>query len=58
MIALKDRLPDLIIVLAHDMRAFDKMPKPSRASGGPVCHEQGNDTSVGKSGKQCRHPSV
>ena len=27
MIALKERLPELIIVPAHDMRAFDKMPR-------------------------------
>jgi glyoxylase-like metal-dependent hydrolase (beta-lactamase superfamily II) len=32
MIALKERLPDLIIVPAHDMRAFAKMPNLSPAS--------------------------
>ena len=32
MIALKERLPELIIVPAHDMRAFAQMPKLSRAS--------------------------
>ena len=31
MIALKERLPELIIVTAHDMRAFAKMPVLSRA---------------------------
>ena len=33
MIALKERLPELIIVPAHDMRPFAKMPKLSQASG-------------------------
>ena len=32
MTALKQRLPDLIIVAAHDMRAFAKMPSLSQAS--------------------------
>jgi N-acyl homoserine lactone hydrolase len=32
MIALKERLPDLIIVPAHDMRVFAKMPTLSQAS--------------------------
>jgi len=33
MVAIKERLPDLIIVPAHDMRAFAKMPRLSRADG-------------------------
>ena len=32
MIALKERLPELIIVPAHDMRAFGEMPTLSQAS--------------------------
>jgi glyoxylase-like metal-dependent hydrolase (beta-lactamase superfamily II) len=32
LIALKERLPELIIVPAHDMRAFDQMPKLDAAS--------------------------
>lgn len=32
MIALKERLPDLIIVPAHDVRAFAKIPRLSQAS--------------------------
>ena len=32
MVALKERLPDLIIVPAHDMRAFAGMPRLSQAS--------------------------
>jgi len=32
MIALKERLPDLIIVPAHDIRAFAELPKLSQAS--------------------------
>jgi len=32
MIALKERLPELIIVPAHDMRAFAEIPKISQAS--------------------------
>ena len=32
MIALKERLPDLIIVPAHDMRAFAEMPRLSQSS--------------------------
>jgi hypothetical protein len=32
MIALKERLPELIIVPAHDMRAFAALPRLSRAS--------------------------
>jgi len=32
MIALKERLPELIIVPAHDMRGFDKIPPLSQAS--------------------------
>jgi hypothetical protein len=32
MIALKERLPELIIVPAHDMRAFGQMPTLSQAS--------------------------
>jgi N-acyl homoserine lactone hydrolase len=32
MIALKERLPELIIVPAHDMRAFAEMPRLSQAS--------------------------
>jgi N-acyl homoserine lactone hydrolase len=33
MIAIKERLPDLIIVPAHDMRAFAEMPTLPPASG-------------------------
>jgi len=33
MIALKERLPELIIVPAHDMRGFAEMPKLSQAGG-------------------------
>jgi glyoxylase-like metal-dependent hydrolase (beta-lactamase superfamily II) len=33
MIAIKERLPDLIIVPAHDMRAFAEMPTLPSASG-------------------------
>jgi hypothetical protein len=36
MIALKERLPELVIVPAHDMRAFAEMPRlsqPSRTTG-------------------------
>jgi hypothetical protein len=33
MIAIKERLPDMIIVPAHDMRAFAEMPTLSSASG-------------------------
>jgi glyoxylase-like metal-dependent hydrolase (beta-lactamase superfamily II) len=33
MVALKERLPDLIIVPAHDIRAFAEMPKLSQAFG-------------------------
>lgn len=36
MIALKERLPELVIVPAHDMRAFAEMPKfsqPTRTAG-------------------------
>jgi len=33
MIALKERLPELIIVPAHDMRAFAELPKLPQASG-------------------------
>ena len=33
MIAIKERLPELIIVPAHDMRAFAKMPTLPSASG-------------------------
>jgi N-acyl homoserine lactone hydrolase len=33
MIAIKERLPDLIIVPAHDMRAFAEMPRLSLAKG-------------------------
>ena len=29
MVTLKERLPDLIIVPAHDMRAFSQIPTPS-----------------------------
>ena len=32
MIALKERLPEMIIVPAHDMRAFADMPRLSRDS--------------------------
>ena len=32
MVALKERLPELIIVPAHDIRAFAEMPKLSQAS--------------------------
>jgi len=32
MIALKERLPELIIVPAHDMRAFAEMPTLTQAS--------------------------
>lgn len=32
MIAIKERLPEMIIVPAHDMRAFADMPKLSQAS--------------------------
>jgi len=32
MIAVKERLPELIIVPAHDMRAFAEMPRLSQAS--------------------------
>ena len=32
LIALKERMPELIIVPAHDMRAFDQMPRLSPAS--------------------------
>src|SRR5215470_17134905 len=32
MIAIKERLPDMIIVPAHDIRPFAAMPTPSRAS--------------------------
>ena len=31
MISLKERLPDLIIVPAHDLRAFREMPRLSKA---------------------------
>jgi glyoxylase-like metal-dependent hydrolase (beta-lactamase superfamily II) len=34
MIALKERLPDLIIVPAHDMRGFAEIPRLSAGSGG------------------------
>jgi len=33
MIAIKERLPDLIIVPAHDMRAFAEMPTLASATG-------------------------
>jgi hypothetical protein len=33
MIAIKERLPELIIVPAHDMRAFAEMPTLASASG-------------------------
>ena len=33
MVALKERMPDLIIVPAHDMRAFAQMPRLSQAIG-------------------------
>jgi N-acyl homoserine lactone hydrolase len=36
MIAIKERLPDLIIVPAHDMRAFAEMPRLSQARGQTV----------------------
>jgi hypothetical protein len=32
MIAIKDRLPELIIIPAHDMQAFAEMPTLSQAS--------------------------
>lgn len=32
MIALKERLPELVIVPAHDMRAFAEMPRLPQAS--------------------------
>lgn len=32
MVALKERLPDLVIIPAHDMRAFNQLPSLSRAS--------------------------
>jgi len=35
MIALKERLPELIIVPAHDLRAFAEMPKLPKQSGPP-----------------------
>jgi N-acyl homoserine lactone hydrolase len=34
MIAIKERLPELIIVPAHDMRAFADMPRLTPAGGG------------------------
>ena len=33
MVALKQRLPDLIIVPAHDMRAFSELAKLSQSNG-------------------------
>jgi len=41
MIALKERLPDLIIVPAHDMRAFAAMPKLSPAVGAASAANRG-----------------
>jgi hypothetical protein len=35
MIAIKERLPQLIIVPAHDMRAYAEMPTLSQASREP-----------------------
>ena len=35
MVALKERLPELIIVPAHDIRAFSAIPKVSQASSQP-----------------------
>jgi len=37
-IALKERLPELIIVPAHDIRAFAEMPKLAQASSGTTSH--------------------
>ena len=34
MIALKERLPEMIIVPAHDMRGFAELPKLSQAGSG------------------------
>jgi hypothetical protein len=41
MIAIKERLPELIIVPAHDMRAFGEIPRLSRTSGETVAREHG-----------------
>ena len=40
-IALKERLPDLIIVPAHDMRGFDKMPRLVQARGESLVRDGG-----------------
>jgi len=45
MIALKERLPELIIVPAHDMRAFSEMPT---AISGKQRHRQGNTKTSAK----------
>jgi glyoxylase-like metal-dependent hydrolase (beta-lactamase superfamily II) len=41
MIAIKERLPELIIVPAHDMRVFAKMPMLSRACSDTVVRDRG-----------------
>ena len=41
MIAIKERLPDLIIVPAHDMRAFAEMPRLSQAGAETVVRNRG-----------------
>jgi glyoxylase-like metal-dependent hydrolase (beta-lactamase superfamily II) len=40
MIALKERLPDLVIVPAHDMRAFAEMPRWPQAAAGTVTRDR------------------
>lgn len=40
-IALKERLPDLIIVPAHDMRGFDRMPRLVQSRGARLVRDGG-----------------
>jgi len=41
MIAIKERLPELIIVPAHDMRAFAEMPTLSQARSETIVRDRG-----------------
>ena len=41
MIAIKERLPELIIVLAHDLRAFAEMPTLSQARSETIVRDRG-----------------
>jgi hypothetical protein len=55
MIAIKERLPELIIVPAHDMRAFAEMPTLTQASSQTVVrprhnHRERNTTTSAKKG--------